>query len=366
MNKHFLSLMVLGLALTAWSFTPSAISSAQAETTAHNDHDDDGHDKARHEEDDDHDDEHDDDHDDHDDHDEHGHDDHDDHDEHGHGDHDDHEEGTTEISPEAAKRAGIEVEAIAPAMIGNIVALTGRITIDQNAKAEVRARFPGLIRAVKVNLGDLVQKGQVLAVVESNESLKDYTITAPISGTILERNTNLGDVANGASLFTIVDLTHVWAKFHVFPKDADKVTTNQTVRVHTLDESKENNAIITTLFPTADALSQTLIAIAPLESQNDQGGINWRPGMTVEGDVRISEKRVALAVRESAVQTMENQSVVFINDGDHYEMKPVQTGVSDGTYIEILSGLSAGDFYVSEGSFTIKADIMKSGAAHEH
>ena len=75
---------------------------------------------------------------------------------------------------------------------------------------------------------------------------------------------------------------------------------------------------------------------------------------------------MALAVRESAVQTMENQSVVFINDGDHYEMKPVQTGVSDGTYIEILSGLSAGDFYVSEGSFTIKADIMKSGAAHEH
>ncbi len=247
-------------------------------------------------------------------------------------------------------------------MIGKLIALTGRITINQNAKAEVRARFPGIVRGVKANLGDKVIKGQILAVVESNESLKDYNITAPINGTILARNTNLGDVANGEPLFTIADLSTVWAKFHIFPKDADMIIAQQSVRVHTLDESKEGAAKISMLFPTADALSQTLIAIAPLNNEN---GL-WRPGMTVEGDVTVAQKQVPLAVRESALQTMEDQTVVFIKHGNSYEMKPVQTGVSDGTYIEITNGLSEGQTYVSEGSFIIKADILKSGAAHEH
>lgn len=386
MTRKFLSIFVLGLALFAWQLTPAMIVSAKAESEAHDNHgghEDHGHDEQEgHDHDDghDHEDGHDetdgDDHNDNhsedgDSHDDHGHDSHekkDSHDNHGHGGHDDHgghdehEEGKTEITPDAAKNAGVVIEKTAPAMIGNVIALTGRITINQNAKAEVRARFPGIVRSVKANLGEDVKKGQILAVVESNESLKNYNVTAPIDGTILARNTNLGDVANGEPLFTIADLSTVWAKFHIFPKDADMVATQQSVRVHTLDKSKEGEAIITMLFPTADALSQTLVAVAPLANENGM----WRPGMTVEGDVSVSQKQVPLAVRESALQTMEDQTVVFIKDGNNYEMKPVKTGVSDGRYIEITNGLTAGQPYVSEGSFIIKADILKSGAAHEH
>lgn len=305
-------------------------------------------------------------------HDEHGHDDHktgDAHDNHGHG-HDDehsaHEEGKTEIAPDAAKNAGVATEQVAPATIGNVISLTGRIVIDRNAKANVRARFPGIVRKVKVNLGETVEKGQILAVIESNESLKDYNVTAPISGVILERNTNLGDVANGEPLFTIADLSNVWAKFHVFPKDADMVKSGQSVRVHTLDERKSGTATIDMLFPTADALSQTLIAIVPLSNEQGREVMKWRPGMTIEGDVTLSEKQVPLAVRASALQTMENQTVVFVRDGDMYEPVPVHTGMSGAEYVEITNGLKAGQDYVSEGSFIIKADIMKAGAEHHH
>ncbi len=370
MNRQILPLLALGFTLFAWQFTPAAITSAQAETAAHEDegHEDHGHDET---DGDDHGEDHSDDGDG-DAHDEHGHDSHekeDSHDDHGHGgeahgdEHgDEHEEGKTEIAPDGAKKAGISIEKAAPVMIGKVIPLTGRITINQNAKAEVRARFPGIVRSVKANLGEQVKKGQVLAVVESNESLKDYNVTAPIDGTILARNTNLGDVANGEPLFTIADLSTVWAKFHIFPKDADMVAAQQSVRVHTLDEGKEQDATISMLFPTADALSQTLVAIVPMDNKNSM----WRPGTTIEGDVTVSQKQVSLAVRESALQSMEDQTVVFVKMGDSYEMKPVKTGVSDGRYIEITSGLNAGQSYVSEGSFVIKADILKSGAAHEH
>tara|TARA_R110002126_G_scaffold279836_1_gene426904 strand:- start:44948 stop:45970 length:1023 start_codon:yes stop_codon:yes gene_type:complete len=291
------------------------------------------------------------------------HDDHDEkaagHDEHGH---DEHEESTTEITAAAAQKAGVAIEKSAPAMIADVVALTGRITMNPNAKADVRARFSGVVRSVAVDWGESVEKGQILAVIESNESLKNYNVIAPINGTILARNTNLGDVAGDAPLFTIADFSNVWAKFHIFPKDADKVSAKQSVRVHSLDDTKQGEATIKMVFPTADALSQTLVAIAPLGNEN---GI-WRPGMNVEGDVTISQKQVAVAVRESALQTMEAQTVVFVKHGESYEMKPVKTGISDGRYVEIISGLSAGQSYVSAGSFIIKADILKSGAAHEH
>jgi len=279
-----------------------------------------------------------------------------------HDDHDDHEEGKTEITPEAAQQAGVIVEKAGASIIADIVELTGRITINQNTGAAVRARFPGIVRSVRVNLGEKVEKGQVLAVVEANESLRDYNVTAPVSGVVLERNTNIGDVVNGAPLFVIADLSSVWAKLHIFPKDADNVKAGQRVRVHTLDEGKHSTAAIDMLFPTVDAPSQTFIAISILPNENGQ----WRPGMTVEGDVSVLQKQVPVAVRTSALQTMEGRTVVFVREDNSYEMTPVITGLSDGTHTEIKSGLSAGQEYVSEGSFIIKADILKSGAAHEH
>jgi cobalt-zinc-cadmium efflux system membrane fusion protein len=306
-------------------------------------------------------------------HDGHGHDEHeekDTHDDHGHEDAEDahgdedgeHEEGKTEIAPDMAKQAGVSIEKAGSATIASVIPLTGRITVNENTKANVRARFTGIIRSVKANLGETVEKGQVLAVIEANESLQDYNVTSPINGVILERNTNIGDVANGEPLFVIADLSNVWAKFHVFPKDADIVKSGQSVRVHTLDESRAGTATIDMLFPTADALSQTLVAIAPLLNEKGQ----WRPGMTVEGDVSVSQKQVPLAVRTSALQTMEDQTVLFVKEGNAYEQVHVETGVSDGQYVEIISGLKAGQDYVSEGSFVIKADILKAGAEHSH
>lgn len=285
------------------------------------------------------------------------------HEEEGHGDeHGHHEEGVTEITPTRAEAAGVVSDTAGPATIAQNITLTGRITFNSDNKANVRARFPGIVREVKVNLGDRVTRGQTLAVVESNESLRNFTVTAPISGVILERGTNMGDVIHDEPMFVIADMSEVWAKFHIFPKDADAVKTGQTVNVHTLEGKKNVRATIEMLLPAADALSQTLIAIAPVPNA---GGI-WRPGTVVQGDVAISEKRVPVAVRSSALQTMEGETAVFLRNGSEYAKTAVRTGATDGEYTEITSGLHAGQSYVSEGSFIIKADILKAGAKHEH
>ena len=377
MNRKLLSIAVLGLALFAWQLTPTIITSAKAETEAHDDH---GHDEQKdhghddgHEHEDAHDETDGDDHgDDHseegDSHDEHGHDSHkkeDSHDDHGHGggdDHGEHEEGKVEITPDAAKLTGIQVQQAGSALVAMTTPLTGRITLNENTTANVRARFPGFVKAVHVNLGDTVTKGQKLATVESNESLKIYSVTAPIDGVILRRETNIGDVTDGKELFVIADLSTVWAKYHIFPRDVANIKKGQPVVVHTLDEKTSQNAQISMLFPTTDALSQTVIAIAELPNEN---GV-WRPGMTIEGDIKVGEKQAAIAVPRDALQFMEDQQVVFVKSGNTYEPRPVSVGMTGTDNAEITSGLKRGETYVSAGSFVIKADILKGTAAHEH
>ena len=377
MNRKLLSIAVLGLALFAWQLTPTIITSAKAETEAHDDH---GHDEQKdhghddgHEHEDAHDETDGDDHgDDHseegDNHDEHGHDSHkkeDSHDDHGHGggdDHGEHEEGKVEITPDAAKLTGVQIKQAGPDTVAMTTPLTGRIVLNENRTANVRARFPGIVKAVHVNLGDSVEKGQKLATVESNESLNAYIVYAPMDGVILKRETNIGDVTNGKELFVIADLSTVWAKYHIFPRDVPMIKKGQKVDIHTLDEKNRQNAEISMLFPTTDALSQTVIAIAELPNEN---GV-WRPGMTIEGDIKVGEKQAAIAVPRDALQFMEDQQVVFVKSGNTYEPRPVSVGMTGTDNAEITSGLKRGEAYVSAGSFVIKADILKGTAAHEH
>lgn len=277
--------------------------------------------------------------------------------------HDDHgEEGKVEISPEAAKLSGVEIMQAAPAMVAVTTPLTGRIILNENKTSNVRARFPGFVKAVHVNLGDTVKKGQKLVSVESNESLKTYTVTSPMDGVVLKRDTNIGDVTNGKELFVIADLSTVWAKYHIFPRDIKNIKKGQSVDVHTLDENTRQVAEVSMLFPMTDALSQTVIAIAELSNED---GV-WRPGMTIEGDIKVGEKQAGIAVPKTALQFLEGKQVIFVKDGNSYEPRFVEIGMTGTKNVEVISGLKHGESYVSAGSFVIKADLLKATAAHSH
>ncbi|HZX81224.1 MAG TPA: efflux transporter periplasmic adaptor subunit, partial [Lysobacter sp.] len=74
----------------------------------------------------------------------------------------------------------------------------------------------------------------------------------------------------------------------------------------------------------------------------------------------------ALVVPLSALQTFRDGDAVFIRVRDTYEVRPVELGKRDATQVEVLAGLRAGDAVVVRQSYLVKADIEKSGAAHEH
>ena len=152
----------------------------------------------------------------------------------------------------------------------------------------------GPVRAVTHNVGDVVRRGQTLARVESAESLQTYSIVTPISGVVLERQTNIGDVTSEDPLFVVGDLSRLQAELNVVTRDIGRVAPGQSVLITGLDGTTRIEARIASVLPTADAHSQTLIARAPLTIPQ---GSPLRPGMAVRASVVLTEQQVPIAVR---------------------------------------------------------------------
>lgn len=277
-----------------------------------------------------------------------------------HGEEGEHEEAKP-VSVEKAANAGVKLEQAGAAKVGETITLSGRILLNQNKTAPVKARFSGMVREVKKSQGDQVAQGDVLATVESNDSLQVYPIKAPIGGTIITRTTNIGDVAGEAPLFTIADLSQVWAEFHVFPRDVSRVKVGQSVMITSADGAFEATAAIASLLPVTESATQTVVARVILDNPD---GV-WRSGMIVRGDAVTQERDAELAVKTSAIQRLEDKPVVFVEENGVLEPRPVKIGARNKQWTEILEGIEPGARYAAEGSFLLKAEHGKSEAEHE-
>lgn len=272
-------------------------------------------------------------------------------------------EGRTTISADAARAGGVTTEQVGAAVLGETLPLSGRVEITPEGQAEVHARYPGRVMALSVQLGDRVRRGQVIARVESSESLQTYAITAPISGVIMAKNANPGQITgNGQPMLVIGDPTRLHAEFFLYPKDAERVRVGQRVEIKSLAGEHRATGVIEAILPSDDALSQTLVAHVELPYQN---GV-WRPGLGVEGVVQVGAGEVPLAVRTRALQPFRDFTVVYAKVGDTYEVRMLDLGRRTEEWTEVLGGIEPGTTYVVNGAFLIRADIEKSGASHDH
>jgi membrane fusion protein, heavy metal efflux system len=270
-------------------------------------------------------------------------------------------EGRTTIPDAIAKEASVETENAGGAVIRDTVPLMGNVALDQNRHAQIKARFPGIVRGVPVREGQQVRQGQTLVVVEGNESMRTYAVTAPFDGIVLARNTNVGDVADDNTLIELANMGEVWIELHAIGRDAAKLSVGQEIRIKSATGDDEASAKVETLLPLATR-GQSVVARASIP--NPAG--RWRPGMTVSGEVTVAAREVPLAVRESGLQRFRDFTVVFAKVGETYEVRMLELGERDGEWAEVLGGLKPGTPYVTEQSYLIRADIEKSGASHDH
>ena len=270
-------------------------------------------------------------------------------------------EGRTRIAADVADAAGMVTEDAGPATLREGITVYGRVVSDPENVSHVSARFDGVIRSVRASIGDVVEKGQTLAVIEANDSLNNYTIKAPISGTVIHRHANPGETTDGRSLFTIVDTSSVWAELAVFPSDRSRVNIGVPVTVRTAIGDISIDGEIALLSPVAGA-NQSVTARVRLD--NSEGLL--AAGMYLTGEIEVAQYEVPLAVQRSGLQSFRDFTVVYAQIGDEYEVRMLDLGRQDATWVEVLGGLDVGTSYVTTNSYVVKADIEKSGASHDH
>jgi len=195
------------------------------------------------------------------------------------------------------------------------------------------------------------------------DGLTRYEIRAPINGIVIEKHLAIGEaVKEDATIFTIADLSTVWAEMTIYPKDLSSVKLGQkvTVRASALNTEAEGRvAYVGSLIG-----EQTRSAKARVTLQNPDR--SWRPGLFVTVELVQDEAEVPVAVSLDAVQTYREWKVVFGRYGEFFEVRPVELGRSDGKWVEVVKGLPPGTPYAATNSFVLKADLGKAGASHDH
>ncbi len=281
---------------------------------------------------------------------------------HGGGGHDDH--GHNDVNANKFEDVGLQF-AISH-LIHQSVTSYGRLSISPEQTSHVRARFSGVIVSVAASIGDVVKKGDLLAEVESNESLKKYSIRAPIAGTIIQRHANAGEITQQQVLFSISNFDELWVDFHVHPTQHTNTLQGKNVFIKAGSLGASGNVYRSKVQHVLPAPDGQPYVIARVKLPQITSSNQFYPGVMVEGKIVSNEFGVELAVDKSAIVTMEGKEGVFVLKGKSYTFQPLVLGRKGDLYVEVLSGLEEKTIYVNKNAFIIKADIQKSEAEHVH
>jgi cobalt-zinc-cadmium efflux system membrane fusion protein len=267
------------------------------------------------------------------------------------------------LSDAEINELGIQIDKVGSKKLQMHTDLTGEIVPDPDKLAHIVPRFAGVVQKVYKEIGDNVKKDEVIAVIESNESLVTYEVKSSIDGVVLDLHMTPGElIGDEEHIVTVADLSSVWAELNVYQKDLNNIRIGQNVQVY-FDEIKNAvNGKIFYLSPTVDEHTRT--ATARVRLNNSSG--YWKPGMFITAKVLTNFQEVDQAVTLNAIQNFEGQKVVFVKEGEGFKPQPVTTGKTNTSYAEILSGLKNGQIYIAEGAFVIKSELLKESFGGGH
>lgn len=286
------------------------------------------------------------------------------HESHDHGN-ESHEEESVVISAEDMESLGISVDTVKAGVLSAYTNLTGEIVPDPDKVLHIVPRFAGIVKEVNKTIGDKVTKDEIIAVIESNESLVTYNVKSSIDGVVLDMHMTPGELIGDENhVVTVADLGTVWAELTVYQKDLVNIKNGKNVSIYTGEDKNPVSGRIFYVSPTLDKHTRT--ATARVRLNNNSG--NWKPGMFITAEIETDKINAANVVTLNAVQNFEGGKTIFVKDHDGFKPQPVTTGRADNKYIEITGGVNSGDVYISKGAFVIKSELLKEsfGGGHSH
>jgi cobalt-zinc-cadmium efflux system membrane fusion protein len=378
-------------------------------------------------------------------------------------DHDGHADEVT-LSPEAMKQHGVVVGSATRRAIQQLFIAPARVSFNTDAMAHVGSIVTGRVSELKVKLGDVVNKGDVLLIVDSpelgeaqsdfllkraavdtakpavqlakdafdrakqlmdqsqgialaevqkreselrtaegnlrtaeasataaenklhlygmsqdvvgqllnsGEIVPQYRVLAPLSGQVIEREVTLGELVNPDrdALLVLADMSTLWviadvpeAKIATVGKNSKATVVLTGMKDHPLEGR------VTYIAPALDP--NTRSAKARIEVQDPAGVL--KPGMFAQATLMPAsnaDNDAVLSIPEEAVQLVEGAPAVFVpvaNEPGTFAKQVVKVGPPTAGMVQVVEGLAEGDALVIRGSFILKAELGKAGAAHQH
>lgn len=329
--------------------------------------------------------------------------------------------GTVILSAAAVADGGISAARVETAVLAGRISIPGELEFNARRLAEVSARVEGRIEKAAAVAGDRVVPGQILAEIYSREFLATQaevlqaaaraarlrdgpegpaaeaflraarrkllplgwgdeeidalleagdpapflSVRAPSAGTVIEAPALAGaHVEPGDPLFKLADPASLWARVHVFEKDLAAVRPGSSAVLRTQAfPGREFPGRLVLLGPVMDEKTRTVEG--RIEVGNADGCL--RAGMYVEAALASGRERTAVVVPASALQEFQSLPVVFVREGETtFRLRPVEIGDREGGLVEIVGGVSAGEWVVTTGGFLLKSELLKSSLADEH
>ena len=185
-----------------------------------------------------------------------------------------------------------------------------------------------------------------------------YALRAPFDGTLIEKHIVMGESIDAASeVFTIADLSSVWVDLAISQDTISSVQEGSVVMIH-LPDGSESETKIEFVSPIVAQDTRTALARATLANPYGQ----FRPGTFIDAGIFVPSKEETVVISKASVQWVNDHPCVFVWGKADFELRPVETGITDGLHIEILQGLVPGEAYASENAFHLKTEFIKSNA----
>ncbi|MCA1994368.1 MAG: efflux RND transporter periplasmic adaptor subunit, partial [Coleofasciculus sp. S288] len=188
------------------------------------------------------------------------------------------------------------------------------------------------------------------------------TVTAPISGTVSDREVTLGQAFEdtGAKLMTIVNDNRVFATANIYEKDLDKVKMEQRAiaKVASLPDRTFSGRIAV-----IGSVVEGETRVVPVKAELDNSGGELKPGMFAQLEVLTERAATAiLAIPGSAVVDANGKKLVYLQNGDAFQPVEVTLGQTSGDMVEVKTGLFEGDLIVTQRAPQLYAQSLRGGS----
>jgi len=194
-----------------------------------------------------------------------------------------------------------------------------------------------------------------------------FSITAPISGTIVAVHKTIGEQANaGEAIFEIINLDTVWVEAPIFESDLPKLEKlSEAIFTTTASPTKEHTGKIVNIGAVVDEKTRT--ATVTFAVANSDKAL--KVGMQANVRLDASESVDAMLIPKESVLDHEGKKIVYVLlSGEEFQRREVTLGDSYGDKVAILSGLQAGERVVTQGAYQLKLQELRpaDAGAHSH